>query len=345
MKRLIGLLVLIWMLILGCTSSKKCEEVYTVVTDSQGNQWAGTKNGLYKRVASNELFRKMPLPSLTHHPFPAIYSLCCDTLNNRLWIGSWNHLYCYDLRKDRFITTYDSCIYQTVGLLCDSLGRVLALTQHGQYCFTLADSLPGGELTEQIDATRYPKPENARIDASSWLFEQQKEEGINSYGSLLVWGVACLGICAIIFFVLLLQKKKHTETPTVLNTLPMSEPPVSEISAPYPSFLERATKVIDAHIGDEDFSIDQLASELAVSRAQLFRKLKAAGGLTPKELIDERRMALASTLLTTTVRTITDIAWACGFSDVSNFRRAFIKQYGQSPSEYRVEKTTENLSE
>ena len=93
--------------------------------------------------------------------------------------------------------------------------------------------------------------------------------------------------------------------------------------------------MVDAHLADEDFSIDQMASELAVSRAQLFRKLKAASGQTPKELIDERRMGLAVTLLTTTDRTVSDIAWMCGFSDASNFRRAFVRVYGQSPSEYR----------
>lgn len=341
------------MMAAGCTS-ESTPEVYAVVSDGEAGIWAGTKDGLYHKGDGEGVFRQMPLPSISHHPFPAVYALCSDTLNDRLWVGAWNHLYCYDLVRQRFIVTRDSSIYETVGLMCDSLGRIRAFTGHGQYRFTLSDSLPGGERTEQLDSICYPKPEYANIDAKGWAFEQK-----NSNGDLLPWGIALMVAGIVALLLLILRRRKggtadrrewkvaappqHSEQQAQEHSEPQT-PQYGEPQTPLygeprqtlsPSFLERAQKVVDAHLADEDFSIDQLASELAVSRAQLFRKLKAASGQTPKELIDERRMALAATLLTTTDRTVTDIAWTCGFSDASNFRRAFVRVYGQSPSEYR----------
>lgn len=344
--RLLNQLLMLLLLMMTACTSESTPEVYAVVSDGEASTWAGTKDGLYHKAGDDGVFRQMPLPSISHHPFPAVYALCSDAQKRRLWIGAWNHLYCYDLVRQRFIVTRDSSIYQTVGLMCDSLGRIRAFTGHGQYRFTLSDSLPGGERTEQLDSICYPKPEYANIDAKGWAFEQK-----DSNGGLLPWGIGLMvaGIVASLLLILRWRKGGTADRKERKVAAPPqhSEQQIQEYSGLQtpqygeprqtlsPSFLERAQKVMDAHLADEDFSIDQLASELAVSRAQLFRKLKAASGQTPKELIDERRMALAATLLTTTDRTVTDIAWTCGFSDASNFRRAFVRVYGQSPSEFR----------
>lgn len=73
------------------------------------------------------------------------------------------------------------------------------------------------------------------------------------------------------------------------------------------TFLERAQKVVNAHLADEDFNADVFAREMAVSRAQL---------------------------LQTTNDTQAVIAMKVGYSDASNFHRAFIHQFGMTPSEY-----------
>lgn len=346
-KHVLCLLLMAWSLMLGCTSDSHKTEVYVAVTGPHGKQWAGTKNGLYRQSASDDTFRQMPLPSLTHHPFPAIYALCYDSLNSRLWIGAWNHLYCYDLEKDKFITTTDSTIYETVGLMCDSLGRIRAFTGHGQYRFTLNDSLQGNELTEQLDSVNYHKPQYANIDTTGWTFEQK-----NGNGGLLPWLIALMlaaGIVALLF----IKRRGRSLTPGSLTPDPSLKergvyssstessmaqtnhsPLLERWAGGEASFLERARKVVDAHLADKDFSIDQMASELAVSRAQLFRKLKAANGQTPKEFMDERRMARAAELLKTTDMTVAVIAGMVGYSDASNFRRAFVRTFGITPSEF-----------
>ena len=185
------------MMAAACTSESN-PEVYAVVSDAGGGTWAGTKNGLYHKVGGDGVFRQLPLPSISHHPVPAVYALCSDTLNSRLWIGAWNLLYCYDLARQRFIVTRVSIIYQTVGLMCDSLGRIRAFTGHGQYRFMFGDSLPGGERTEQLDSVSYPKPEYANIDAKGWAFEKNDGNG----GNALPWLIALIlaaGVVVVLF--------------------------------------------------------------------------------------------------------------------------------------------------
>ena len=314
------LLALLWQSELLGTSDKAPIEVRCVVRDSLEQQWAATKNGLFYQKKNDGVFKQMPLPSLSHHPFPSIYALTIDTVYNRLWIGAWNHLYCYDLRRDRFITTPDSTIYRTVGLFCDSLGRVIALTERGQFRYTLNDTIPNG-LAEHLDKTFYPKPTHTQIDASSWTFEQsgQKKKNINILITII--------IVVVLLLIAIKLRHKRKKTDKTID--------IAITATPSIDFIERARKVVDEHIKDEDFGAEVFAQEMAVSRAQLFRKLKAANGQTPKEFIDERRFALAEHLLKTTEKSMPDIALTCGFSDVSNFRRGFMRRYGMTPSVFR----------
>lgn len=315
-------------------TSDDSREVRMVVADKQGRQWAATKNGLYRQDFDG-VFVQMPLPSLTHHPYPSIYAMAVDTVNRRLWVGAWNHLYCYDLTRERFVTTADSAICRTVSLFCDSVGRVIALTEHGQFRYTLNDTLPQG-LTEQMDSVRYPKPTLSHIDTSEWTFGNTERNRSNSL-TLIIAIVAILALATTGWHIMVKKSRKGNEYKRNKETAD-SDYICGDIASALPqkiSFLERAGQVVDAHMNDEDFSIDTFSQEMAVSRAQLFRKLKSANGQTVKEFINARRMAHAASLLTTTKRTISDIAEEVGFSDASNFSRCFVKNYGMPPSEYR----------
>lgn len=308
--------------------------------------WVATDNGLYRADSHGEL-QQQPLPSLTHHPFPSIHAMTVDSAGGRLWIGAWNHLYLYDLRRERFITTADSAIHQTTALTCDSLGRVLAKTEHGLYRYTLNDTLPNG-LTEQLDAVAYTKAEIPAIDLGGYHFPE------NSQNYSWLWLVSA----ALLLMVAAVKVFKNHPRPNLAGRevdSPADENSIENSidshllgrgvgceASPKPTFLERASKVVDAHIADTDFNADMFAQEMAVSRAQLFRKLKATSGQTVLEFVNERRMTLATVLLTTTDRTVSDIATAVGFSEASNFRRSFLRWVGMTPSDYRKSHAPQN---
>lgn len=100
-------------------------------------------------------------------------------------------------------------------------------------------------------------------------------------------------------------------------------------------FLRRVIDTIDKHLSDYEFVVDALAQKLAVSRRQLFRKLKAVTGLTPHLLIRDLRLKRAAQLLKEGRLTVTEITYAVGFADLKHFRTVFRAHYGVSPAEFQ----------
>ncbi len=100
------------------------------------------------------------------------------------------------------------------------------------------------------------------------------------------------------------------------------------------AFLRRAFDAIEKHLSDYQFDVDQLARALAVSRRQLFRKLKTVTGDTPHTLIRTMRLKRAAQLLRHSQMTVTEITYAVGFSDLKHFRELFREQFGMLPGEY-----------
>ena len=82
-------------------------------------------------------------------------------------------------------------------------------------------------------------------------------------------------------------------------------------------------------------SVDDLAEQLGVTSRHLRRTMNGELGLTPVALAQSRRLAMAKQLVQETSLTLTDIAFASGFSSVRRFNTAFRSQLGCSPSELR----------
>jgi AraC family transcriptional regulator of adaptative response / DNA-3-methyladenine glycosylase II len=82
-------------------------------------------------------------------------------------------------------------------------------------------------------------------------------------------------------------------------------------------------------------SLDDLAAELGVSARHLRRALESKLGVSPVELAQSRRLALAKQLLQDTALPLTEIAFAAGFQSVRRFNAVFADRMGRSPSELR----------
>lgn len=99
-------------------------------------------------------------------------------------------------------------------------------------------------------------------------------------------------------------------------------------------FLQKAIEVIEKNIGDPDLDIEKFAQEVGVSRMQMYRKLSALTGMTVKEFIRDIRLKRAAQMLSQKKLTVSEIAFAVGFRDLSHFRKCFKQQFGMSASEY-----------
>ena len=93
-------------------------------------------------------------------------------------------------------------------------------------------------------------------------------------------------------------------------------------------------RYVETHIAMADLGPEHLCKMFGLSRASLYRLFEPIGGVT--DYIRTRRLRAAFDMLSTErQRTVGEIAYACGFSDISAFSRAFRHQFGMSPSEVR----------
>ncbi|HET7734274.1 MAG TPA: AraC family transcriptional regulator [Paludibacter sp.] len=99
-------------------------------------------------------------------------------------------------------------------------------------------------------------------------------------------------------------------------------------------FLEKALEKLEAKISDGNLSFDQFASEMNVSKASLYRKLKSVAGLSPCEFIRSVRIKRSAQLLAKHSN-ISEVAFAVGFNDSKYFSRCFKSEFGVTPTQYQ----------
>lgn len=101
------------------------------------------------------------------------------------------------------------------------------------------------------------------------------------------------------------------------------------------AFIQQVRGILEAHIGDEYFSIPDLCKTLAMSRAQLYRKFQALTDQSVAHYFRSLRLLKAGELLRRTDLHISEIAFQVGFKDPAHFTRAFTGEFGVNPSEWR----------
>jgi transcriptional regulator GlxA family with amidase domain len=86
------------------------------------------------------------------------------------------------------------------------------------------------------------------------------------------------------------------------------------------------------HLHQEGFDATALSREMAMSRAQLFRKLKPIISQPPASYIKAIRLQKAKELLETSDLTVSEVAYKTGFKTPSHFTKVFTEKFGLRPS-------------
>ena len=102
-------------------------------------------------------------------------------------------------------------------------------------------------------------------------------------------------------------------------------------------FADQLEKIISESLSDCEFSVEMLATKMAMERSTLFKKTQAVFDLSPSELISNARLNWAQDLLQTQQGSISDIAFTVGYASVSHFSYSFKKKHKVSPSTYRAQ--------
>lgn len=100
-------------------------------------------------------------------------------------------------------------------------------------------------------------------------------------------------------------------------------------------FLNNAMQCVERHIQESEFDTVQMANELHISRSTLSRKCKVISGCTPLEFIRNIKLKYACALLKKKTTSISEVAYATGFSSPKYFTKCFKEEFGMTPTEYQ----------
>ena len=184
--------------------------------------------------------------------------------------------------------------------------------------------------------------------ADAYLHKLDTQRVIN----LLAVGIIVLFIVVFVLFYLYHLRKIRMQRERVANTLWNMENTEYEnvgstvnksdsqqpqnVKAPESSmFITRFREAVEARLDDSNLSIDDLASDMNISRVQLYRKVKSITGSSPVELLRTARLNRAYQLLITTDKSVSEVAYTVGFTAPSYFTKCFKEEYGFVPGDVK----------
>lgn len=219
----------------------------------------------------------------------------------------------------------------------DSLGRLLLVSEHyiriyDPVCHTLRQQSREAvgvyciELQETAPDSRWSQPLVSAVERMpQW-----------------VWGllaVLLLIFSALIAYIWFLQRQRKRFLAAMKKELPVQEQPADkEPVVEQPAFsdewLQRAIAQVESHLSDESYNVEQLASDLCISRMTFYRKIQSSTGQKPTEFMRTIRLRRAAELLREGCQSVTEISYATGFTSVSYFSRCFRAMYGVPPTQF-----------
>lgn len=323
------------------------KKIHDITLTEDGTMWIASEDGIYKR---EDNITTLVLPDRICYAI----SVADD---GTVWCGTSNGV----IYKRISETDWHEALKDEAANLC-----VKGLICKGRYVYVAAGNLLTRTDNQTLRTELLSTNENDFAEGAYFLNPTTKEILFGSEQGILAIdsnvSVPCIAeendndIAYITLFIIVLigcctgtwlfvkrknQSKEHPQNPIVPQPTATETPQhdnnatLEYIQTQKKEFLDKAQSLINKHIQDPDFGVNEFANEMAMSRAQLFRKMKAATGQTPMDYIMSQRTDKAEEMLRTTTRSINDIAQVCGFNDASAFRRNFQKIHSVTPSQYR----------
>ncbi len=223
------------------------------------------------------------------------------------------------LVSDRYIRLYDP-VRHTL--------RQQSREAAGVYCI---------ELQETAPVSRWSQPQVPAVERMpQWVW----------------WTLAvlCLILIALISYIWMLHRQRERFLSAIKKEVTVSEqandddnqPAVQEQPTLNDEWLQSAIAKVEAHMNDEGYTVEQLASDLCMSRMTFYRKIQSATGQKPTEFMRTIRLRRAAEMLREGRQTITEVSYATGFTSVSYFSRCFRTMYGVPPTQFGKVTTADN---
>ncbi len=134
-----------------------------------------------------------------------------------------------------------------------------------------------------------------------------------------------------------LLKLKQSVQKTILTETSVDVEKLS-ISTKDKEFMNKLYEEIDFHLSEAEFTIDNLAQTMFMSRSSFYRKIKSITGMSPSEFLMKVRLNKAAEMLLQNDYIIKEVYEQIGFNSSSYFAKCFKEQFGMLPKDYQENK-------
>ena len=217
-------------------------------------------------------------------------------------------------------------------IVCDRYVRIYDPVRHtlrqqnvedeGIYCIELQETRPGEHWSQPEQTVQERMP--------SWV-----------WWMLSILFVVLITLVVHIWF---LHRQRQRFLAAMKQEAPVMDLPDEDQPVMTDEWLQKAIAVVEQHIADDGYSVEQLSSDMCMSRMTFYRKIQSATGQKPTEFIRTIRLRRAAELLRQGRHTVTEVSYDTGFSSVSYFSRCFRTMYGVPPTQFGKTTTAEDLS-
>ena len=166
------------------------------------------------------------------------------------------------------------------------------------------------------------------------LQSESRWQQIQSGRLVIIISVVLVCILFIIVLSFLIYSQRSLKKEIKREIIPQLEEvqEAIQLSSRDVAFGERMKQIVEDHLTDPDLNVEFLGSELALSRTQIFRRVKTITGKGPLDYIRERRLIRADELLRTTDMTVQQVSMELCFSSPGYFTKCYKEYFGHLPS-------------
>jgi ligand-binding sensor domain-containing protein/signal transduction histidine kinase/DNA-binding response OmpR family regulator len=129
--------------------------------------------------------------------------------------------------------------------------------------------------------------------------------------------------------------KQRENVKSYLQREAILEPETVIINSVDDKLLKKSMSFIEEHMANNNLSIEQISSELGLSRMHYHRKIKSLTGMAPAEFVRSIRLKRAAAILKQNKTSVKETMGMVGFENGDHFRKCFKEQFGMTPSEYQ----------
>ena len=154
------------------------------------------------------------------------------------------------------------------------------------------------------------------------------------------WALAIGGVAFILIAIaiLILRNKKVVEEGINIPKEELLREETNEVESQtveVDPFLQSVQEIVEKHIGDSAFTVEEFARQLGMSRTGLYKQMKEITGQSANVFIRDKRLEKAKELLLNSEMSVSEVIYATGFESRAYFNKCFRKKYGYTPSGFR----------